>query len=94
MRESSNGFGVLRAILVVVGVALLLVVAFWVALIVIGVAVVYLLARAVVRAVTGRGRTAAPSGETIIIEPGHRVNHDNGNVIVLPIDPAPGASAR
>jgi len=88
MRETSTGPSIFRVLLLVVGVAVLLMVAFWVALIVVGVAVVYFLARAIVRAVTGRGRSAEP-GETILIEPGHRSEYDNGNVIVLPIKATP-----
>ena len=94
MRETTSGFGLLRAVLIVVGVALLLMVAFWVAIIAIGIAIVYFLARAVVRAVSGRGRAADPYYEAILIEPGHRENYDNGNVIVLPIEPVPGASTK
>lgn len=85
MRETSSGFGVLRIVLGVVAVVVLLFVAFWVALIAIGVGVVYFLARAIVRSITGRGRGGAQTGETIVIQPGHRANYDNGNVIVLPV---------
>lgn len=91
MREASSGLSFLRALLIVVGFAALLFVGFWVALIAIGVGIIYVLARAILRALTGRGRSDAVH-ETIIIEPGHRENYDNGNVIVLPVSPASRAS--
>ena len=59
--------------------------AFWAAIIVIGVALVAFLARMMWRAVTGRGREADPVMETVVIQPGHRSTYDNGNVIVLPV---------
>ena len=86
MRESLSGFGVLRALLLVAGVAILLFVAFWVALVVIGVAAVYFLGRFIVRALTGRGRNRRAADDTIIIQPGHRPTYDQRNVIVLPLD--------
>jgi len=86
MRESVSGFSVIRALLLAAGVVVLLVVAFWVALVVIAVAAVYFLARFVVRALTGRGRASRPADATIIIQPGHRQTYDNGNVIVLPLE--------
>ena len=86
MRESVSGFSVIRAILIAAGVVVLLVTAFWVALVVIAVAAVYFVARFVVRALTGRGRNPKPTDATIIIQPGHRQTHDNGNVIVLPLE--------
>ena len=86
MRESVNGFSIIRALLLAAGVVVLLVVAFWVALAVIAVAAVYFLARFIVRALTGRGRNPRPTDATIIIQPGHRQTYDNGNVIVLPLE--------
>ena len=86
MRESVSGFSVIRALLLVAGIVVLLITAFWVALVVIAVAAVYAVARFVVRALTGRGRKSKPADATIIIQPGHRQTYDNGNVIVLPLD--------
>ena len=86
MRESVSVFSVIRALLLAAGVVVLLVVAFWVALVVIAVAAVYFLARFIVRAIIGRGRVPKPTDATIIIQPGHRQTYDNGNVIVLPVE--------
>ena len=80
-----SGFGILRALLLIAGGVVFLFLAFWVAVIVIGVALVAIFARMLWRAVTGRGRDAAPAVETILIQPSQRSTYDNGNVIVLPI---------
>ena len=85
MNQSSSGFGILRALLIIAGGVLFLFLAFWAAIIVIGVALVAFLARMVWRAVTGRGRESAPAVETILIQPAQRSTYDNGNVLVLPI---------
>ena len=84
-----SGFGILRALLLIAGGVLFLFVAFWAAIIVIGVALVALLARMLWRAVTGRGREAMPAVDTIIIKPSQRSAYDNGNVIVLPFAAEP-----
>lgn len=80
-----TGFGILRALLIIAGGVLFLFLAFWGAIIVIGLALVAFLARMAWRAITGRGRDSDPVAETILIEPGHRSAYDNGNVIVLPL---------
>ena len=80
-----SGFGILRALLLIAGGVVFLFLAFWVAVVVIGVAVVAILARMFWRAVTGRGRETAPAVDTILIQPAERSSYDNGNVIVLPI---------
>ena len=85
MNQPSSGFGILRALLIIAGGVLFLFLAFWAAIIVIGVALVAFLARMVWRAVTGRGRDADPVMETIVIQPGHHSPYDNGNVLVLPL---------
>ncbi|MGV8883623.1 MAG: hypothetical protein ACOH19_15865 [Rhodoglobus sp.] len=89
MNQPSSGFGILRALLLIAGGVIFLFLAFWAAIIVIGVALVAFLTRMVWRAVTGRGRDRDPVVETIVIQPGHRSAYDNGNVIVLPVTAEP-----
>lgn len=80
-----SGFGILRALLLIAGGVVFLILAFWVAVVVIGAALVFLLVRKVWRAITGRGRDSAPAVDTFLIQSAERSTYDNGNVIVLPI---------
>lgn len=89
MNQPSSGFGILRALLIIAGGVVFLFLAFWAAIIVIGVALVGFLARIVWLAMTGRGRDADTVVETIVIQPGQHSPYDNGNVIVLPVTAEP-----
>ncbi len=91
MRASGRGFGLLRGLLVIAGTIILLVVAFYAALLAIGVAVVYFTVRAVVRALAGRGRRQY-SDETVVIAPAYRATRTHSGataqrIYVLPPQP-------